>query len=254
MLIIAIMLLLISSLRLVDEIGEPQLNPISNLQNIYIYIAILILLLVVCIVLVLISKGQVKTIVKTEVIRHEGSFISNKKDDEELQKAQKEEQEKIQKQEINETIKQLLSKLPTEESKEIYLERLLQLIARQFNIVQGLIFIRQANSDEFQMEATYAYYKEESIKNFALGEGISGQVAKNKTFLYVDNIPENYIIIRSGLGTSSPEHLLICPVVHKLETIAIIELAMFETPPDNAETIYMTLAEHLAPKLAQFVN
>jgi len=109
-----------------------------------------------------------------------------------------------------------------------YTEKILSNIAKEFDIVQGLFFVKENKSDIFKIVGKYAYFGEEQPKSFKLGETLSGQVAKNKTTLNLKEIPEDYVTILSGLGSSSPNNLLIIPIVLKEETVGVIELASFK--------------------------
>ncbi len=62
---------------------------------------------------------------------------------------------------------------------------------------------------------------------YEFGEGLIGQAAVEGRTLYVDDIPEGYIKIISGLGSASPKHLLIVPVKNQKETLGVIEIASF---------------------------
>jgi hypothetical protein len=112
-------------------------------------------------------------------------------------------------------------------------EKVLSCISRFYEITQGEIFIRQSgeNEDKLVLSATYAFYvPEEKVFEFNVGEGLIGQVCKAGTPLYLDNIPEGYITVKSGLGSATPTNLLICPWKDKENNVyAVLELAAFKT-------------------------
>ena len=53
---------------------------------------------------------------------------------------------------------------------------------------------------------------ESTVIKYEIGEGLIGQSAASGNTLYVDDVPDGYIKIVSGLGSASPQHLLIVPV------------------------------------------
>jgi hypothetical protein len=55
-------------------------------------------------------------------------------------------------------------------------------------------------------------------------------VAKDKKILFIDEVPEGYIKIVSGLGSSSPRYMGVIPIIHNDETIALLEISTFEKP------------------------
>ncbi len=124
-------------------------------------------------------------------------------------------------------------------------EKLLHNFADKFSIVQGIIFIKNKGEELFQPMSTYAYYSNETIRPFKSGEGISGQVAKNKKMLSITNIPEDYITVLSGLGSSSPSKLLIIPLIADENTNAIIELASFTDFPENIKEMIEEVSKPL---------
>ena len=68
---------------------------------------------------------------------------------------------------------------------------------------------------------------ESDILRFNFGEGIVGQAAKSGKSIYLDEIPEGYIQVVSGLGQSYPKYLLILPLSKNNEVKGILEIATF---------------------------
>ena len=132
-----------------------------------------------------------------------------------------------------------------------YADKILQNIAKELDIVQGLIFILNTNDNLFHVSGEYAYYSEEQPRSFPSGETLSGQVAKNKKILNVQDMPEGYITVLSGLGKGNPRHLIIAPVVFKGESIGIIELASFKAFDKDMEDLIEKIAGDIAGKLKE---
>jgi transcriptional regulator with GAF, ATPase, and Fis domain len=119
--------------------------------------------------------------------------------------------------------------LPTK-STEInrYAEEVLQNIAVEFNIMQALFYIKSPTKDSFLCNAQYAYFSETKPKNFKTGETLPGQAVKNKNIVILNNIPDNYMTIVSGLGKSKPKQLVLVPLQNQDEVVGLIEYATFE--------------------------
>ncbi len=124
-----------------------------------------------------------------------------------------------------------------------YAERILLNLARHFEIVQGIIFLKNAKTQEFESLCTFAYTSGKDPAPFKIGDGIPGQVAKNKTLMNLTSIPEGYLQIESGLGNASPDNLLIIPLLLNKETIGIIELASFHTIDKETEWTFQNLSK-----------
>jgi len=96
---------------------------------------------------------------------------------------------------------------------------------------QGTIFLADDSTAEepiFETAAAYAYdRKKHMIKTIALGEGLIGTCAIEKETIFMDDIPDNYISITSGLGKANPKSLIIVPLKVKDKVYGILELASF---------------------------
>jgi two-component system chemotaxis sensor kinase CheA len=68
------------------------------------------------------------------------------------------------------------------------------------------------------------------------------------------DVPENYFIISSGLGSSQPRYLLIAPVLLNNETIAVLELAAFKKPDENTSRILEKVLSEVGHKLNKFIT
>jgi len=134
-----------------------------------------------------------------------------------------------------------------------FAESLLSNIAKEFDIVQGLFYVRKPQSDEFTIAGKFAYFGEQEPEDFQLGHALTGQTAKNQKVLRLSKIPENYVTILSGLGSSSPNSLLFAPVVHEEKTIGMIELAAFKNFDRNTENLFNALSQRLGKKLSELL-
>jgi len=130
-------------------------------------------------------------------------------------------------------------------------EKILANIADEYDIVQGLFYIRNENSDTFGVAGKFAYYGEEEPKDFEFGVALTGQTAKNQKVLNLTKIPENYITVLSGLGEGSPNGLLLVPVVHNQKTTGLIELASFRQFDRKTEDIFTKLSEKIGKRLSE---
>ncbi|MCG8411443.1 MAG: GAF domain-containing protein [Bacteroidales bacterium] len=212
-------------------------NNINFNSSILVLIVLLLLLSITLFVIIYRNPDQVKEQIQENSFNDIKDLTKNETQDKNTESIN-----------IKEYIQRII---PKEKSKDIekYTERILSNIAKEFDVVQGLFFIKERTSDIFKNISKYAYLGEQEPQNFKLGETLSGQVAKNKTMLHLKDIPENYVTILSGLGTSSPNNLLIIPVVHNHVTIGIIELALFKEISNQYDTLFKELSNVLGAKL-----
>lgn len=80
-----------------------------------------------------------------------------------------------------------------------------------------------------ELRAFYAYDRHKFLKRqFKPGETLIGQCYLEGQTIYMDDIPEDYISITSGLGKDKPRSLLIVPLKVNEQILGIVELASFQ--------------------------
>lgn len=125
-------------------------------------------------------------------------------------------------------------------------EHILTNAGKVFQLACGIAYFK--NSDGyFQPVSKYAYYSTENIEPFKEGEGLPGQVVKDKKPIYIQQVPPDYMRIVSGLGQSSPSYLYIFPILNnKDEVIAVIEMASFSAFDNSVQQILNKLSNLLS--------
>lgn len=86
--------------------------------------------------------------------------------------------------------------------------------------------------------ASYAYDAGSLKKTIAVGDGLIGQSAQEKKLTVISPIHQEHIKVKSALGESSSQHLLILPLIADKEVVAMMEM-MFLNPPDETIMEYM---------------
>ena len=110
------------------------------------------------------------------------------------------------------------------------LEKSLHSIAKELEAGQGALYLpREVDGKRrIVLESGYALGLGESAEiSFEFGEGLLGQAATTGNTLFVDDIPEGYVKIVSGLGSAYPKFLLIVPIKKNGTVDGVIELASF---------------------------
>lgn len=186
----------------------------------------------------------------SEQERKEQERKQQEKLESEMAKRKSEEEKKY----ITEKVSEIADSLENEVFPEKYFDQLLINISKTIKIVQGVAYVLNRETNKFGIKSTYAYYTTDTDRTFEIGEGIPGQVAKDQKILQLDNIPENYIQVVSGLGSSSPKNMLVIPIVNNDETIALLELASFEKTSLNIKEFYTQFNAKVASKVADLLK
>lgn len=116
---------------------------------------------------------------------------------------------------------------------ENYWQDVLMFLCQQLQAVQGKVYEVQGKT--LSLSGTYAVSLDLGDTNsFQLGDGFVGECARLKRTFNLDDIPEGYIKIVSGLGNSYPTHLLLIPAVSNNQVTAVVEMAFFITQHPGA--------------------
>ncbi|MCH7807285.1 MAG: response regulator [Proteobacteria bacterium] len=87
---------------------------------------------------------------------------------------------------------------------------------------------------ELRLLSSYAYKKRKNLTNvFALGEGLVGQCALEKKRIIIENVPDDYVKISSGLGDGAPKNLVVLAVLFEDNLMGVVELASFQQFTEN---------------------
>jgi len=109
-------------------------------------------------------------------------------------------------------------------------QKIITYLASYLNAHMGVVFLsnqRQGDKQRFRLLSSYAYQQRNGDKtSFALGEGLVGQVAREKKSILLSHIdPEQFNLpLDSGLGIILPRHIFALPVLLNNQVLAVLEL------------------------------
>jgi methyl-accepting chemotaxis protein len=128
------------------------------------------------------------------------------------------------------SLENVISQLRHSTDEKSVLQSGLQTICKQLEAGQGAVYSVKESEGKRKVELKGGYalnIGESAVISFEFGEGLVGQSAATGKTLYIDEIPDGYINIISGLGSASPRYLLIVPMKHKEEVLGVLEIASF---------------------------
>ncbi len=118
----------------------------------------------------------------------------------------------------------------------------------------GLFYLSQKSTTNSYLHliASYAYTANSNVPNeFAIGEGLVGQVALDKKVLYRIHSPAEYTnIIQSGLATAVPSYVIILPFLYEEEVKGVIEIGASNQLPE----IQITFLEQVMSNIGIAIN
>lgn len=209
------------------------------------------------------AQGELSLEYKPEKDNTLGKILVNLRDN--LLENRKEEQQRKKEDEQRNWIAEGLAKFgdilrQNNDNIELLSYELISNLCRYIDAVQGGFFIINDEVEEdqyFELVAHFAYdRKKYNKKRLELSEGLIGRSAFEKNTIYIDEVPDDYVDITSGLGEANPKVLLIVPLKVNEKVYGVIELSSFhyfdpykiefiEKVAENIATTYSTVKINL---------
>jgi len=133
------------------------------------------------------------------------------------------------------------------ENMEILATRAVTEICNFLQAPVGLIFLTDPHQKQLNLAGSYAYEgMTPEQKHYRFGEGLIGQAALEKQEKLISNFPADYLTVKSGLGSNSPQCIGLYPIIYKNNTIAVLELGFLQTPNEVTRLYLTTISEIIA--------
>ena len=108
----------------------------------------------------------------------------------------------------------------------------------------GALFLVDERKKIFYLSGSYAYTSK-SHQTIKFDEGLIGQIAIERKAKLIQEIPQDYIKIKSALGETDPRYLFLVPIVFENRTIAVMELGFILKPQENKLKLISNIAENI---------
>jgi GAF domain-containing protein len=121
-------------------------------------------------------------------------------------------------------------------------------LVKYMNALQGGLFLtEEGDSENIHLVSAFAFDRKRFLnKVIKKGESLVGTCAAEGKTINLTEIPENFISIKSGLGDTPPNNILIIPVINDEILVGVIEIASLNI----FREIEIELAENIASSLA----
>ena len=154
---------------------------------------------------------------------------------------------------IQEQLQAIKKSIGRTQNEQALYNKILSALCQQFEASQAAVYLTKTAEDKRLVELTASYalsMAESQTLAFEFGEGLVGQVAKEGKMLNIDNVPDDYLQIVSGLGSASPSNLLILPLKQEDQVYGVVEIASFKAFSKDDEELAQNaflLAQKKAP-------
>ncbi|WP_027002722.1 PAS domain S-box protein [Hugenholtzia roseola] len=133
-------------------------------------------------------------------------------------------------------------------------EKVLKETIKYLHAQQGSIFLLETDENTqvryLKTAATFAFGTERILDSeVGLGEGLIGQVGKTCKTAYLEQVPDNYFYIKSGLGQAPPKSLIVIPLHLKGSLVGVLEIASMHYLKDFEKHFLEEISERIAATL-----
>ncbi len=177
---------------------------------------------------------------KKEVIEKVVYIDKNKNDD----ISAKEENESVELD--SNKIDDIINTVKSKKSIQTKYDAVISGLCNKLEASHGILYTSQKSGTKqsINMVSSFAFSSPDNSEiSYEFGEGLVGQVAKEMKTMRVNEVPEDYIPISSGLGNAMPKYLLFHPIVINKKVEAVVELASFKEFTKNDEKIINEVIE-----------
>ena len=92
----------------------------------------------------------------------------------------------------------------------------------------AMFIVKEESRNDIYLELTAGYALEFNAldkKRIKSGEGLTGQSVAQKKIMIIENVPDGFMKISSGLGEANPKNIIIVPLIFENEVKGVIEIA-----------------------------
>lgn len=129
-----------------------------------------------------------------------------------------------------------------EKSPEELTSQILAFLARYLEAGVGLFYLYTDQDNCLHRVSGYAVSDlDEHPALLSLGEGLTGQAAKEQKIFYQHNLPPDYLQIGSGLGSAGSTAVVALPFVHNRKLMGVLELgSLYDFTPQQMDFLQQT--------------
>jgi signal transduction histidine kinase/response regulator RpfG family c-di-GMP phosphodiesterase/CHASE3 domain sensor protein len=120
-------------------------------------------------------------------------------------------------------------------------EEVLRFLTRYVDAHAGVMFA--SRQGRFERLAVVGSSRDSVPLKFESGEGLLGRAVSEKSLQRIDNVPEGYLTVSSGLGEGVPRHLLVIPAKVDDAVNAVIELGFIHPLDEEKQQFLLQTSE-----------
>ncbi len=123
-------------------------------------------------------------------------------------------------------------------------------LVEYINANSGVIFLIDKDNTFLEVLNSYAGDINKVNEKFKPGEGYIGTCYKEAKTIELENVPETYTKVESGLGAAVPKYIIFIPLIQDENKLGVLELASFKKLEKYKVEFIEKLASNIASALA----
>ena len=140
----------------------------------------------------------------------------------------------------------LNDKMRGEQDVVVLAQNILNAVVEYINGQVGAIYLVTENKKLKPVSSYACSFRKNTSHEIQFGEGLVGQAALEKKPFILQNVPQDYITISSGLGEFRSLNLLIIPFIYEGITKGVIEIGSFEPFTELHLSFMQQLTENIS--------
>ncbi|WP_263143969.1 response regulator [Pseudomonas sp. RIT-PI-AD] len=126
----------------------------------------------------------------------------------------------------------------------------LEFLAHYLDIAVGALYVREHHGGLTRV-ASYGFSREQekADQSFYSAEGLVGQAAQERRLLQLDELPENYLKVSSGLGEGLPRSVVVLPFTDDDKVNGVVELGFLRKPSERDVEFLRLIASNIGSSI-----
>jgi signal transduction histidine kinase/DNA-binding response OmpR family regulator/CHASE3 domain sensor protein len=121
---------------------------------------------------------------------------------------------------------------------------MLEFLAHYLGVVVAALYVRDKETGTLHRAASYGFSleSEQASQNFQSAESLIGQAALTRRTILLQDVPNDYVKVVSGLGMSSPRNLMVVPVENDGVVNGVVELGFMRALVERDQEFLQLIA------------
>lgn len=123
----------------------------------------------------------------------------------------------------------------------------LNFLADYLNAAVASMYVRNEDDGALRRVAIYGVDKEaeQSEQELDSNQGLVAQSVFSKRMIHLADVPENYLKVSSGLGSSAPRHIVLQPISCDGAVNGVLELGFLQAPTEQSFEFLKLVSENI---------